>query len=70
MSEVSEVSKQHVGLDNDSLPPEVLEYFKDRDKARRWLATPSPALGGQSPQDLSAEHFLELLNKLKYGMTA
>lgn len=65
------MSKQYVGSDNDYLPLEVLEYFNDdRDQARRWWATPSLVLGGQSPRNLSAEKLHDLLNKLKYGMTA
>ncbi|MBR9886433.1 MAG: DUF2384 domain-containing protein [Oceanospirillales bacterium] len=61
---------------NDEVWAQVVDHFESEQAALSWFVTPILALGGQSPDEYFKVHHcgdkkvLELLNKLKHGMTA
>lgn len=56
-----------------SITAQAGEIFGDRQEALRWLETPHPSLGGQTPLDapLTAEGFQQaedILGRIEYGV--
>lgn len=55
---------------------EALSYFEDDcEAARRWIAHPAPALGGETPlmhcdTGIGAERVVNLLRRLEHGIPA
>ena len=55
---------------------DVTDYFDDEEKAWRWLKTPNLQLSNESPGEYCTSHYggdqkvLELLNRMRHGMTA
>ncbi|SFF89732.1 MbcA/ParS/Xre antitoxin family protein [Neptunomonas qingdaonensis] len=55
---------------------EAVGYFGSEETALKWFRTPLLALGGESPGEYCATHYrgdkkiMELLNRLKHGLTA
>lgn len=61
---------------NNEVWAQVVDHFGSEQAALSWFLTPILALGRQSPDEYCKVHHggdkkvLELLNKLKHGMTA
>ncbi|MBR9869359.1 MAG: DUF2384 domain-containing protein [Oceanospirillales bacterium] len=60
---------------NKELLTEALGYFESKEEATRWFKTPNLALGLITPEDClkrpgGTEQVLDIINKLKHGMTA